>query len=296
MKRWFLTTLLTLLGCASPQVSQDHPFALDLENIDTMALRAHNAQLLRDPRYVHSILRHAEKVEPTREYDFTTLTNLVSEFEKRGGVVVFVPFDETMKIKLPRQADFYPVCKGGVNRSQVSYVVLSELTKGKDRARVELPHGVAIGYESREAKPMAYEIDQVATDTYTPIDKLGGNAYFEAAMNVSRPKRFGYEHTGVCKGLNKPPYDCNTDQQRKHFSDNYWSQKGEQRKVYITYGSSGVTSLERADPSLTTIIVFAMEDYVSQVANSNPHAGKEDFIEAFKQMRKKISSVLVMDK
>ncbi|MBI2601840.1 MAG: hypothetical protein HYW48_02185 [Deltaproteobacteria bacterium] len=297
MKHWFCLGLIAVsLACTAPQAVEQSSYSIDLEKVSSETLRTHNALLLQDPRYTDSILRGANKVGTSKVYNAQTLQTLVDSFEKRGGTVVFVPFDEQMKIKLPKQADFYPVCKGGVNRSQVTYIVLQELTKGNEQSRIELPHGVAIGYESPDNRPMAYENPRVVTTkTYEPIDFLGGNSYFETAMKSPRPKRFGYDRTDFCKGtISSAPLNCDTPKQRKYFADHYWTGQGDKHRVFITFGSAGVITMERANPTDTTVIIFALEDYVSQLGNHSPNASQEDFVGAFQQLRSKISSVLVM--
>lgn len=175
-----------------------------------------------------------------------TLLPLLSEFIGKGGSVKLLPFDEErkrgeFKLFIGKLDYVYPICHAGLVRSQITWLIISEIMKRIGGREPFPPHGAFNGYESEAPYP---------DDAH---EKL-----YEKAFLRKRPLRAG--------AASSIPGD--------YFKSVYWVLPQDScRKIFIAFGTSGVHVIRKLlthNRSCERAIVVIIPD-VDWISNYSPH-------------------------
>ena len=209
----------------------------------------------------------------------------IADFTQKGGQIFYYSHntDESKRFRIPKSSRVYPICQGGVNRSQAIYSILS---KTRPDLFVEKPHGTEYGFLSKKGTSLVSE----GLKGYIMDDKRP-HSLFSKTFGQDRSPRFGSDLAKeICKdGLRSS--SCKIERFEEHFKQNYWA-KTKEHRYYIIVPKSLTHILERADPDNATIVILNLRDLVYEGFAKNPNLTDQEIDALYKKIAKDLSTMV----
>ena len=193
--------------------------------------------------------------------------------ETRGQKIFVLDGKTHPNFPVSRFQTIYPVCKGGINRSQVTYQIFKDLG-----FNVKAPLGTLYG-------PDIAKLSVEPGGDKSAYDKSGSNVFFRKAMN-------GHDR--------EPRPSLITVHDKKKY---YQEMLQDKDSVVVTFGSSGLHLLERLNyvrsemekqgviiTEVPTVLILPLEDGVYHAPKELQHV-EELMVQRYKELRDTITGL-----
>ncbi len=159
-----------------------------------------------------------ERLEETGEW---SLVNCESKFEEMGGKI-FIPG----RFEINEGDALYPVCSGGVCRSQTLYIMLKEIAE-KGKVKLFAPHASRRGLDPYNGELQIHR-------------EVVKNDDFEMTFQVKRCVQFGFEHRDLWASSG-----YNIEEMKGYYDRHFFGKIQAGRRVYIAFASPVHVILKR---------------------------------------------------
>lgn len=254
-----------------------------------------NDAMLKDSTYTSLLLKGSGAIENRKDYNVDEMREIIKHFEANGGTVLFVPDDTTFhfQIKLPQSCTMYPICKGGINRSQILYRVLMQLQTAD--MQIQNPHGANLGFEKEHVDLLPEEIEMIGSNSSTGKYRSLAYNLYSAAFDAPRLPRWGLHLNLNSNQLAGTTAISTTEQTRKKFAEQYWGNNNSSRpRMYIAFQSAAFAPLLRANPKNAYVIVLSMSDEAYRVEKQEPYPTKQTYIASYHKMFKSLQNIFTI--
>jgi hypothetical protein len=191
-----------------------------------------------------------------------SLINCEKRFLAKGGEI-FLPG----QFEIEEGDVLYPICSGGVCRSQTLYLLLKELTKKKE-VKLFSPHASRRGFDPYNGEVQIHR-------------EVVKNDEFEKTFHVKRCIQFGFEkrEQWMAAGLN-------SEELRRYYDQHYFGKTEAKRRIYIAFASPVHVILKRLveaneDLSQVWLVAIPLADEISNPTHEEIKMGSVEAYQAF---------------
>lgn len=201
-----------------------------------------------------------------------SLSRCEEKFHKLGGEI-YIPG----RFEVREGDALYPVCSGGVCRSQALYLHLKEIA------------------EKRKVKLFAPHASRRGLDPYNGVVQIHREVVkfdeFEKAFNRQRCLQFGFEHRErwFSKGFD-------AEEIKRYYDEQYFGKTEAERRVYIAFASPVHVIIKRlveSNDDLSGVCVVAIP-LADEISNPPQDQFKSGSVEAYNAFMNKIKPMIVL--
>jgi len=271
------------------------PHVYDLSTASYAEIRKHNKTLLKDQTVNQLLLKGSGDIEHRKDYTVYELRKLIRQFESKGGRVVVVPNDASIpfQIMLPKESVVYPICKGGINRSQILYQVLEKLIADEESITMQNPHATHLGFERTHVTLLPEELQALDYGHIQSRYTKNGYLAFSKVFGKNRMPRWGYDLSHDVSSIDAGGKISTSTSSQQVFSEKYWTNDTGTRRIYIAFQSSAIAPLLRANPKNAHVIILPLSDEIYRLEKTNPDATEEAFIDCYEGMSRRLRKLFI---